>query len=621
MRRIAFILACALLLALAGTAQARPLYITLTFDDGLYSQWTQRDLLDAYGFKGTFFVNSGNVRPPYNMSYADLNELEDEGHEVGGHTINHVNLTTRTTPDQITQVCDDRRALLDNGIDARNFAYPHGAWNAGVKTVVRDCGYETARTTGGLDYPDPCCVFAETTPPGDAYTLRAAQPTGAVELWEYRAVIEQARDEGGGWLMFVLHDICTGTCAGWNSYAIRRELLEDLFDWIVADPRIRVRTTAHMMAVSRDRTAPTVTLTAPADDATVAAGPVTLSATASDGVGLERVDFLVDGNVVASDVTAPYSATWDSTNFAPDATIVARAYDEQGNWADSAAHDVTITGGLDRTPPTVALTSPADRAIVTGTVPIAATASDASGVSRVEFLVDGVVVGRDDDAPFAHSWDSSGTTGSATLSAKAYDPAGNHATSATRTVTVDRTAPTVSLSSIPSTVSGFVGLHATASDGNGIARVEFLVNGTVVATDTTNPYEASWDSAPQVGTVPSVTARAYDAAGNQTTSAARRPSVVANRSTVRPTVTLQTPPGGTTVRGAVDLIADVSSTTNIAYVEFLVDGTSIGIDWSASFHEWWDTSLASGPTATVVARVVDQYGTAVESAPMVLTIG
>jgi hypothetical protein len=54
-------------------------------------------------------------------------------------------------------------------------------------------------------------------------------------------------------------------------------------------------------------------------------------------------------------------------------------------------------------PPTVALTSPANGASVSGTVAITAAAADSIGVATVEFWVNGALVGTDTAAPCAYS--------------------------------------------------------------------------------------------------------------------------------------------------------------------------------------------------------------------------
>ena len=90
----------------------------------------------------------------------------------------------------------------------------------------------------------------------------------------------------------------------------------------------------------------------------------------------------------------------------------------------------------DTTPPTVAVTAPTGT--VSGTVTVAASASDNVGVAGVQFLVDNTPLGAEDTtAPYGVSWDTTTVTnGAHTLTALAPDTAGNTATSAPVTVSV-----------------------------------------------------------------------------------------------------------------------------------------------------------------------------------------
>ena len=102
--------------------------------------------------------------------------------------------------------------------------------------------------------------------------------------------------------------------------------------------------------------------------------------------------------------------------------------------------DATIypaTGSTVSAPPQVVVTSPASEAAVSGTVSLAADATDDVGVTRVDFLVNGAVVGSDTTAPYAVSWSSTTVAnGSATVTARAADGEGNSQTSAPVTITV-----------------------------------------------------------------------------------------------------------------------------------------------------------------------------------------
>lgn len=124
-----------------------------------------------------------------------------------------------------------------------------------------------------------------------------------------------------------------------------------------------------------------------------------------------------------------------------------------------------LTGTPTGTPPTVQLTSPAAGATVSGDVALTATASDDTGVARVDFLVDGAQVGSDSSAPYEVAWSSASVAnGSHTVTARAVDTAGNTATSA-RTITTSNGAPsgtTVSFASIAAE-DGYVKANADGS--------------------------------------------------------------------------------------------------------------------------------------------------------------
>jgi hypothetical protein len=105
-----------------------------------------------------------------------------------------------------------------------------------------------------------------------------------------------------------------------------------------------VGTAAVTVTAANEFTAPTVSLTAPAADSTVS-GPTTVSASASDNVGVIGVQFTLDGaNLGAERTTAPYSLSWDTTT-APDGphTLAAVARDASGNTATAAAVTVTVS--------------------------------------------------------------------------------------------------------------------------------------------------------------------------------------------------------------------------------------------------------------------------------------
>src|SRR5467141_2564814 len=204
------------------------------------------------------------------------------------------------------------------------------------------------------------------------------------------------------------------------------------------------RTTSAPVTVTvfNDTTAPTVSITSPASGATVS-GTITVTASASDNVGVAGVQFQLDGVNGVEVTAAPYSISWNTTTASNAShTLTAVARDAAGNRTTSAP--VTVTVFNDTTAPTVSITSPASGATVSGTISVTASASDNVGVVGVQFQLDGVNGVEVTAAPYSISWNTTtASNASHTLTAVARDAAGNRTTSAPVTVTVSNGTATV----------------------------------------------------------------------------------------------------------------------------------------------------------------------------------
>ena len=97
-RAIALAVLTLIALVCALPAQARAAtVVSLTFDDGTVSQLYAKDRLAERGLRGTFFINSGNVQAPgnpYFMSWGQVASVAAAGNEIGGHSVNDLNLVT-----------------------------------------------------------------------------------------------------------------------------------------------------------------------------------------------------------------------------------------------------------------------------------------------------------------------------------------------------------------------------------------------------------------------------------------------------------------------------------------------------------------------------------------------
>ncbi len=232
----------------------------------------------------------------------------------------------------------------------------------------------------------------------------------------------------------------------------------------------------------------------PVADAAVC-GVVTIEATASDDNGITVIRFEVDGVLIGTDDASPYQQEWDSA-LASDGehTIAITAFDaKQQSAGDSITVTVSQTGEACDDKPNVVITAPSaggDTVYVTGTVEITADASDDVGVKKVEFYVDNALLGEDTSTPFALSWKSTDfDEGAHSLKAIAYDTGGQTAT-AQLEVTLDHTAPKVTIVSPTSTTyTDLVPLEAAIVEPYAIASVVFQVKGQAAKT----LYEPPWN--------------------------------------------------------------------------------------------------------------------------------
>jgi hypothetical protein len=272
---------------------------------------------------------------------------------------------------------------------------------------------------------------------------------------------------------------------------------------------------------------PTVSLTAPANNATFTApATVNLAATANDSDGtVSKVEFFNGNNKLGEDASSPYTWAWNGV-VAGSYVITAKATDNDGAVKMSAPVNIDVNPA-GNAPPSVSLTAPANNAAFTApaNIHLAATAADTDGrVAKVEFFHGNTKIGQATSSPFTFDWNAV-AAGHYVIAAKATDSGGAVATSASVTITVNAPAnipPAVTLTS-PSNNETFaaaapINLSATANDADGtVNKVEFFQNEIKIGEDTSLPFTFTWLNVP-AGTY-LITAKATDNQGASNTSA------------------------------------------------------------------------------------------------------
>ncbi len=202
--------------------------VTFTWGGGLADQMGALPVYQRYRMHATFYVPSGLVcqpavspgcaRMPY-LTLADVRQIAADGNEIGGLSVEHVPLTGLPADEAAREICDDRVNLTRWGFRVTDFAYPFAEVSPTLQVLARRCGYNSGLGTGQLRGAGRCqqCAFAETIPPANPYLLRAPIEVSSVGTsWSaatFENIVTEARQHGGGWIIFTIHDVCARACA------------------------------------------------------------------------------------------------------------------------------------------------------------------------------------------------------------------------------------------------------------------------------------------------------------------------------------------------------------------------------------------------------------------------
>jgi peptidoglycan/xylan/chitin deacetylase (PgdA/CDA1 family) len=210
--------------------------VTIEWHDGNADQIALPAILDRYGMRVTFLVNTGPILAgdPAKLSVADLHTLYDDQNEIAGHTLDHVNVQPLSTADARYEVCTDRNNLLTMGFQPTSLAYPFASFDDGSEDVAHFCGYNGASATAGLTLKKP--PFANTVPPADPYAVRTVnaikKSTKLTTMERYVSAAETtAQSDGTAWTIFVFHHLC-GSHDHCGTYVISPEKFEAFLQFL-----------------------------------------------------------------------------------------------------------------------------------------------------------------------------------------------------------------------------------------------------------------------------------------------------------------------------------------------------------------------------------------------------
>jgi peptidoglycan/xylan/chitin deacetylase (PgdA/CDA1 family) len=362
------ILALAWIPAVAqATAAATTTIVSLNFDNNIANEYYlgYQDALQPAGAAATYYINSGTIGTSNKLSWSQVSTLAAAGDDIGGKTVDGLNLTTLSTSQQLSEICTDRQNILSHGVTPITFAYPSGASNSTVQADVQSCGYGNARTAGSLSPTGS--TYAETVPPRSWLALRAYAPSGQVTLANLEALVTGAAAHGGGWTPIVIQRVCSqsqdpsnyANCtasAGWIDLAD----LQTFISWVQGAgqsgdaPTGTVFQTMGGTAKAADTVAPTTTIACNGSACQSSTYNQTVYVTLAPtdlGSGIASTHYTLDGSTPTQ--TSPtYTGQIPLT---ANATVKYASWDYAGNEGPVQAQVISIQEPGDTTAPTTAI--------------------------------------------------------------------------------------------------------------------------------------------------------------------------------------------------------------------------------------------------------------------------
>lgn len=139
----------------------------VTYDDGVMQDLRFVELMNRYGLKGTFNLNSELMRMGFIWTHPNGMEVKRldpdtarwlyRGHEIASHTLTHPYMHDLSEAELLRQLGEDKRNLEEwFDTEVAGFAVPFDFYSEAIADCARKCGFEYARMSEFSRCYTPC---------------------------------------------------------------------------------------------------------------------------------------------------------------------------------------------------------------------------------------------------------------------------------------------------------------------------------------------------------------------------------------------------------------------------------------------------------------------------------
>ena len=257
---------------------------------------------------------------------------------------------------------------------------------------------------------------------------------------------------------------------------------------------------------------------------------------------------------------------------------------------------------------------------VSATVTVSTNASATNGIDKVEFYIDDQLEYTDSDSPYEWPWDTTQyNETSHKITVKTYDVFGLKF-SAFKTVFVDNTPPTASITEPLSgnTYYGIMTISVNATDNREVSNVRVKVDSGEWLVMTYNKTDSLWKYDFNTTTLydgqHTIMSLALDKAGNPATT-----SITVLIDNNPPTLTIQSPTTGMTIGLTLTVNVQANDVSNISRVEFYLHNVLVNTAYTSPYQWAWDTTRYPNGEYTITVKAYDSIGN-VKSREVTVTV-